>query len=118
MTKLISFLLVLFLVIPAIALSKENEAYYQNIFCDTKNGVTELILEDRSRVDCATTTEAIEVDFAHKWAESIGQALLYAELLSKRPAVLLIVNDKSNKYLTRFHNATKGMDIKLYIIDE
>lgn len=119
MKKLTSCIITLSLLAFSIpAFSKEKEVYYQHIFCDSKNGVAEFVLEDRSRVDCLTSTEAIEVDFAHKWAESIGQALLYANMLDKEPAVLLIVNDKSTKYVTRFHNASDGLGIKLYIIEE
>lgn len=33
---------------------------------------------DRTRTDCISATHAIEVDFSHKWAEGIGQALHYA----------------------------------------
>lgn len=33
---------------------------------------------DKTRTDCISDTHAIEVEFSHKWAEAIGQALHYA----------------------------------------
>lgn len=50
----------------------------------------EQTLSNGTRVDCLTDRLAIEVDFAHKWAESIGQAMNYAAATGKQPAVILI----------------------------
>lgn len=119
MLKLAAGLTALFILgstFPAHA--KEYEKYYQEQWCMAHNGEAEVVLEDMSRVDCITATEAVEVDFAHKWAEAIGQSLLYANMLDKEPAVLLIVNEKSAKYITRFHNAADGLGIKIYLIEE
>ena len=60
----------------------------------------EVVLQDKARVDCVTNTHAIEFDFAPKWAESIGQALYYGEVLKKKPGIVLIVEnpEKSEKY--------------------
>ncbi len=98
--------------------AREYESYYQDIWCTEQNGQAEVTLEDSSRADCITNEYAVEVDFAHKWAESIGQSLLYSELTGKLPAVLLIVNENSAKYITRFHNAADGLGIKIYTIEE
>lgn len=51
----------------------------------------EVVLDDGARVDICTKTHAVEVDFAHKWAECIGQALYYAVKTGKAPVCLLIV---------------------------
>ncbi len=75
---------------------KHNEKYYQTRLCDKLDGVTEQSLLDRTRIDCLTDAYAIEVDFAKKWAESVGQSLYYAQMTGKKPAVGLIV-DKSKK---------------------
>ncbi len=48
-------------------------------------------LVDGSRPDLMSATHAIEVDYAHKWAEAIGQALHYARLSGKRAGVILII---------------------------
>ena len=68
-------LLILLLGIALQAKNLHKESYYQNIFCDKMGGKTEVVLKDRTRIDCLTDKYAIEVDFANKWAESIGQSL-------------------------------------------
>ena len=108
-------ILVAVLLMSASVHSREYEAHYQNLWCP---GEIEVTLADGSRVDCLTSSEAIEVDFSSKWAESIGQALLYARLTGKSPAVLLIVNSSSAGHIARFHNAADGLGIKLYTIRE
>ena len=67
------------------------------------------MLHDKTRVDCLTHTHAIEFDFAAKWAESIGQALYYAEVTNKKPGIVLIIEDKTkdNKYVKRANTIAK-----------
>ena len=48
------------------------------------------------RVDCLTEHYAIEVDFADKWAEGIGQAYLYAAVFERRPGVVYIIEDAND----------------------
>lgn len=52
---------------------------------------TEYRLWDGTRVDLYTEAEAIEVDYAKKWAECYGQAEYYGIVSGKRPAMLLLV---------------------------
>ncbi len=81
-------------------LYKESE--YQRLWCDSAGGRAEYVLPDRTRVDCLTDEYAVEVDFARKWAEAIGQALYYATVTGKRPAVLLIMERPTDaRYLLR-----------------
>ena len=91
------------------------ESHYQNNWC---KGQIEYVLPDRSRVDCLTDTHAIEIDFADKWAESIGQALYYASETGRKPGVALISENpaKDMKYIERWHGAARGLNIKLWII--
>jgi hypothetical protein len=66
------------------------------------NGVPEYMLPDKARVDILTHTEAIEVDWAHKWAEGIGQALYYGAMTKRTPVVLLLMNTADEeRYLFR-----------------
>ncbi|MDT8451555.1 MAG: hypothetical protein RQ936_02275 [Gammaproteobacteria bacterium] len=95
---------------------KKNEAYYQVQFCEKVNGVTEFILPDRTRVDCLTDEYAIEVDWAKKWAESIGQSLFYADMTDKKAGVALIVGENDNRYLKRINRISKKVNIKIFII--
>ena len=63
--------------------TKHKEKYYQTELCNSLDGVMEQSLLDRTRVDCLTDVYAIEVDFAKKWAESVGQSLYYAAMTDK-----------------------------------
>lgn len=81
---------------------KLNEGYYQNNFAIQIKGETEVVLDDKTRVDIVTDTFAIEVDFAEKWAESIGQSQYYAKKLNKKAGILLVINPLTDeKYLKR-----------------
>ncbi len=76
-------------------------------------------LLDRTRIDCLTDEYAIEVDFSKKWAESVGQALYYAEMTGKKPAVGLIVREteKDKRHMKRLKILTDKYGIKIYKIE-
>jgi len=92
--KKLSILTLLFLLLAATshAARQNHEKHYQDLWCEGK-GETEFVLPGKARVDCLTDNHAVEVDFADKWAESIGQSLYYAEITGKKPGVLLIMED-------------------------
>ena len=114
MKKIIIFLL---LIMPVSAKHIHNERYYQNVWCKENNGITEYILPDKTRVDCLTKNYAVEFDFAHKWAESVGQSLYYAKMTDKKPAIVLIMeSDNDDKYYSRANLLAKTYDIKLHTI--
>lgn len=98
---------------------KYNERHYQTLLCDELGGDMEVVLEDRTRVDCLTDEYAIEVDFAKKWAESIGQSLYYAQMTGKKAAVgLLIHTEKEKRYLKRLEKVAKQHNIKIFTIEK
>jgi len=97
---------------------KRDEKYYQTKMCSEFGGKTEYVLFDKARVDCLTSEYAIEVDFAKKWAEGIGQALYYAEITKKKPAVALIVEDGDEKYLNRIKTVADKFDIKIIVLNK
>lgn len=98
-----------------IMLPKMKEAYYVNQWCRDDFGKREFVLWDNTRVDCLTKDYAIEFDFAHKWAESIGQSLYYAKMTGKQPAVALILTDlKDYRYVKRVERLDNG--IKIFLI--
>ena len=78
----------------------------------------EVILPDKARVDCVTATHAIEFDFAPKWAESIGQALYYGEVLQKQPGIVLIIEnlEKDQKYINRVKTVAVKNGITLWLM--
>ena len=98
-------LVLIFVLTPQICCAKRlhKEANYQNYWCKYHNGIIEYRNNDYTRVDCLTETNAVEFDFANKWAESIGQALHYQYLTGKRAKVVLILEnpDKEMCYYQR-----------------
>ena len=97
---------------------KKNEKYYQTIFCKKMNGIMEYRLKDKTRVDCLTSNFAIEVDWAKKWAEAVGQSLYYAESTNKKAAIALIASHKDERFIKRVKKLALKFDIKLFIIEK
>ena len=78
------------------------EADYTKIWCYQQNGMIEVRLADATRCDCLTKTHAIEVDYASKFYEAVGQSLHYSIITGKLPGILLLMKDKSDQiYLVR-----------------
>lgn len=91
------------------------EAYYQQQWCDERKGVMEYVLDDRSRVDCLTDEYAVEIEFAAKWKEAIGQALFYGIKTGKKPgAVLIMEKDTDGKYLERLRTVGDKYGITIW----
>ena len=88
---IINMKLLLFLLLAIPLFGKQSERYYQEMFAREIGGQVEVVMKDGTRCDILTATHAIEVDFAKKWAEAIGQSLNYAMHTGKRPGVALIV---------------------------
>ena len=59
-------------------------------------GEMEVILEAGPRVDCITDTHAIEMDFAKKWPEAIGQSLHYAHLTGLEAGIVIILRSHND----------------------
>jgi len=112
-----SLLLCLFIYTTLQAKNLHHEKYYQTELCNALGGEMEFVLQDRTRVDCLTDKYAIEVDFAKKWAESIGQSLYYGYMTQRKPAIALIINlETQRRYLKRVDAMCKKYKIKLYLI--
>ena len=110
----------MFLAVTLQAKHLHYEKVYQNNFCNKMNGQVEYVLNDKTRVDCLTATYAIEVDFASKWAESIGQSLHYSIKTGKKAGVLLIIENvaKDRKYLRRLENVATDHNINVWTIEK
>lgn len=98
---------------------RQRETYYQQKFAEAINGKREVVLEDRTRVDIVTNTHVIEVDFAEKWAESIGQSLHYQGMMYKKKAgVLLIVEGRTEeRFLDRLVGVAAKHGIDVWVWD-
>ncbi|MDZ4185777.1 MAG: hypothetical protein U1D97_12450 [Desulfuromonadales bacterium] len=101
---------------PVVAVVKKHEKDYQNAWCSEMNGKVEVRLDDGTRVDCLTDEYAVEVDFAKKWAESIGQSLYYADRTGRKPGVLLIVGEDDQRFLDRLETVAAKSKIKVWIV--
>jgi len=114
------FYLYFFLLLALPLIGKQSERYYQEKFAREIGGQVEVVMRDGTRCDILTATHAIEVDFAKKLAEAIGQSLNYAMHTGKRPGVALIVLSPSdNKYLERVRkiSAEYSLGLTIYPID-
>ena len=110
----------LFLLLALPLFGKQSESYYQEKFAREIGGQVEVVMKDGTRCDILTATHAIEVDFAKKWAEAIGQSLNYAMQTGKRPGVALIVLSPSdNKYIERVRKISTeySLGLTIYPID-
>lgn len=123
MKKLFIILIIIFCISHQTALAKPKSTFfyekdYQNAWCSTHHGQQEVVLSDKARIDCLTQTHAIEFDFAKKWAESIGQALYYAQATHKKAGIVLIVENatKDQKYLDRVKAVADLYNITLWTI--
>jgi len=109
------------LVIFSSSIKAENERFYQEICAKFLNGKMEVVMSDKTRVDIVTKDQAIEVDWAHKCYEAIGQSLYYSSKTGLNAGIILIVDDinKDQKYIDRvkFLIRVKSIKIYLYVID-
>jgi len=72
------------------------EKWYQEKWCERRGGQVEVALQDRTRCDCITAEYAVEVEFANKWKEALGQALHYSLLTSRKAGIVLILEAESD----------------------
>lgn len=89
--------LVLFLPVSVIAGHAHLENWYQAQWCQQNQGQQEVVLPDKTRCDCLTSSNAVEVEFGNKWAESIGQSLFYSLQTEKRAGVVLILESVDDR---------------------
>ncbi len=90
------------------------EADYQEYWCQKNKGLIEVVLKNRSRIDCLTETHAIEFDFADKRDQAIGQSLRYAIATEKRAGIVLIIEKPSHeKYWLELNNTIKHYSLPI-----
>lgn len=68
------------------------ERWYQERVAALMKGKMEARVDD-GRVDVLTGTHAIEVEFASKWKQAIGQVLWYSMQTNRKAAIVLILED-------------------------
>lgn len=101
-------LILSFLFISISCFSQNYEADFVKIIVDKIGGKTEVPVQS-GRVDILTDEYAIEVDFANKWKQSIGQAMWYGFQTGKKPGIILIIKHKSQlKYAIQLESALRN----------
>jgi len=88
---------IFFILVPLFLASKEKERFYQLEYAKENKGEVEVIMPDGTRCDIITENYAIEVDFARKWAEAIGQSLNYARLTGKKAGIVLLMGSPNDE---------------------
>ncbi|QYY36710.1 hypothetical protein [Ruficoccus sp. ZRK36] len=99
------------------AAREHSEAFYQVRAATQLNGQTEVALPNDTRCDILTDTYAIEVDFADKWTEAIGQSLNYAAQTGRQAAIILVIEKPDQeKYLTRLQQVVQSFELPIRVI--
>lgn len=98
----------------AIAKHLHKESAYRDAWC---KGRTEVTLHDGSRVDCLLDNYAVEVEFAGKSFEALGQAMHYARVSGTKPAILLIIETPQDwHHYNRIKRTAKSRHVRLWYI--
>lgn len=112
MSFFIKYIFFLFFTTTAYAGHLNKEAEYRDAWCMGKSEVT---MPNGNRADCVTTDYAVEVEFAKKYHEGVGQALDYAQQTGKSPAILLIIEDEKDwRYYNRLKPLAEEYSIRLW----
>ena len=100
---------------------KKNEAFYVKKWISQYGGDEEFKLPDKTRVDVLTDEYAIEVDFARKWYEAVGQSLHYGAITGKKPGIVLILRKQhEQKYMSRLLNVISvfSLPIEVWAVED
>lgn len=90
--SILAFLAFWFVAEAAGAGTLHPERWYSDLWCNLNEGArSEVVYEDRTRVDCETREYAVETDFAPKYKQAIGQAMHYSTMSGKKAGILLII---------------------------
>lgn len=101
------------LLLCQVAVSAESD--YVEAHC---TGQIEVVLPDRTRIDCLMDAHAVEYDYGSKWAQAIGQSLHYASHTGRRAGVVFIVVSNSDRYgLARARAVIDHYGLPIDIVD-
>ena len=109
-------IIVLLLILIAPALGAHERDYQEHANKTRFHGITEHVLDDGTRVDILVKGQyVIEVDFAKKWYEAIGQASHYSYKTKIPPAIYLIV--RTDEDLEKVERAKRVCERLFIVID-
>jgi len=93
------------------------ETWYRDKLAAQLQGGIEAVVP-YGRADVTTAVYAIEIDFAHKFKEGIGQALWYAWCLDRKPGLALIAENGDLDARAILDRIAAHSDIALWAVDE
>lgn len=111
-----AILILALLLLPSLAFAGHlhPEKWYQEKWCAEQGGQSEVVLADKTRADCITATHAVEVEFARKYLNAIGQAIHYSRLTGKKPAIVLILEKPGDrKYWIRLNSTIQHFNLPI-----
>ena len=112
--KILAPLLLLLISLSSQAARLAPEETYRAKFC---NGNKQVTLRDNTRADCFLFKKdmVIEVDFADKWYQGIGQAIHYSNQSNRKPGVALIIEKETDcRYVARAIAAVKNTYVRMF----
>mgnify|MGYP000707675155 CR=1 FL=1 len=86
--RLLRVLMIVGIAVAPTIVQARSESYYQRLYCSGME--LEHQLPSGGRVDCLSPEYAIEMDWAEKWAEAVGQSLYYARATERDPGIILL----------------------------
>ena len=109
------------LVLTTLTTSKaDDESIWQRRYCEGME--LEKHLPSGGYVDCLSPDYAIEVEWAHHWAEAVGQSLYYAGATNRKPGIILLceqsegpVEGLCRSYVYRLEYALKFVSAHVYV---
>ena len=98
-------------------MSTESEVEACRRLAEKYDAEVEVPMPDETRCDLLSDEYAIEVDWATKWAEAIGQTTLYSIWTRRKPAVLLLLQnaDDDKPELLRAALVCERLGITLFV---
>lgn len=115
--RLLLFLVTATVISGCFGSSVLHEKDYQRHWCKKHKGELEHRLSDGTRVDCLTSEYAVEVEYAQKWAEAIGQALFYAKMTGRKAGIVLIMTERGDeRFAKRLREVASAEKIKVWTI--
>jgi len=94
------------------------ESWYADALAEQLAGArTEVRMKNGTRCDVLATHHSIEVEFAAKWCEAIGQSLNYASQTGRLGAIALILeNGSDERFLVRLRQVISWHQLSIAVI--
>ncbi|WP_444939090.1 hypothetical protein [Microbulbifer sp. JMSA002] len=95
---------------------KELQHYVCHEYLKLPESAIEVRLGDGTRADCVGDDYVVEVEFARKWKDSIGQVMHYSNQTRKKPVVyLLMTSPKDMRYYHQMLETLTAQELKFPI---